>query len=334
MAPKSILVTGGAGFIGSHVVERLLAHGDSVVTVLDDFNDLYDPALKRKNLIGVCDHPNFRLVEGDILDEPLVDAIFESVRVDAVIHLAARAGVRPSVEEPLLCQRVNVEGTYRLLDMARRYGVKRFVFASSGAVYGERTAAPSIETDPVPFPTSPYAATKIAAEAACHVFASLYGIQTICLRLFAVYGPRQRPDVAMHTFARRLGRGAPAPVFGDGTAARDLMYISDAVDCIESALGYDATPYEIVNVGSGSAVGANRLVELLATALDVKPAIDYQPEPPGVILETCANVEKARRLFGYEPKVSIEDGVERFVEWYIGNERAKTRTAHGSPGAI
>jgi UDP-glucuronate 4-epimerase len=315
MATRSILVTGGAGFIGSHLVDRLLASGEWAVTVVDDLNGFYDPALKRANVAHHAADPAFRLVEAHLVDERAMSGVFARDRFDAIVHLAARAGVRPSLADPLLYQRVNVEGTYRLLELARANGVGRFVFGSSSSVYGVRSEVPFRETDPVGHPASPYAATKIAGEAACHAYAHLYGMGVVCLRFFTVYGPRQRPDLAIRKFATLMTEGRAVPVFGDGTTARDYTYVDDIVDGVVAALAYDATGYEVINLGDERPTTLADLVRIVGGALGVEPRVEWLPEQPGDVPLTFASVEKARALLGYEPKVPIEQGIARFVEW-------------------
>jgi UDP-glucuronate 4-epimerase len=315
LAGARVLVTGGAGFIGSHLVDRLLGTERCAVTVVDDFDDFYDPALKRANVAPHEGDPTFRLVEADLLDDGTMADVFAAERFDAVVHLAARAGVRPSLADPLLYQRVNVEGTYRLLELSRSAAVPKFVFGSSSSVYGARSAVPFRETDDVSRPVSPYAATKLAAEAACHVYAHLYGMRVACLRFFTVYGPRQRPDLAIRKFAELMLAGRPVPLFGDGRTARDYTYVDDVVDGVVAAIGYDATPFEIVNLGGEHPVPLDEVVRTIAAALGVHPAVEWLPEQPGDVPLTCASVERARALLGYEPKVRFEEGIARFVEW-------------------
>lgn len=304
----NILLTGGAGFIGSHLLERLLPRGDDVC-VVDDFNDYYDPALKRRNLQG----KKIELVEADIRDlarvEPLV-----ARKPDVLVHLAARAGVRPSVEDPVLYSDVNVRGTLGLLELCRRHGVRRFVFASSSSVYGNA---------PVPFresqrslePISPYGATKLAGEHYGRVYNRLFGIQFTGLRFFTAYGPRQRPDMAIHKFARLLDRGEEMPVFGDGSTRRDYTYIDDILDGVVRAIDRPK-PYEVYNLGESRTVELRELLALLESALGKKAKIARRPEQPGDVKETCADISKARSELGYDPKVSIEEGIRRFVEWF------------------
>ncbi|HJQ68768.1 MAG TPA: SDR family NAD(P)-dependent oxidoreductase [Blastocatellia bacterium] len=310
-----ILVTGGAGFIGSHLVDRLLATGH-LVTVVDNFNDFYDAATKRANLSAHAGRAEFELVEADITEAEAIDQVFARSEFNAVVHLAARAGVRPSLERPLDYERTNVQGTYVLLEAARRHGVERFVFGSSSSVYGVNSAVPFTESDTIARPISPYAATKIAGEAACHVYSHLYGIRVVCLRFFTVYGARQRPDLAIHKFARLITEGRPIPVFGDGTTRRDYTYIDDIISGVTAAINYDQSLFEIINLGESETVELNRLIELLERALDRRAVIDRKPMQPGDVPVTYADITKARRLLGYDPKTKIEAGIEEFARWF------------------
>lgn len=316
-----ILVTGAAGFIGSHVCERLIARGHEVHG-LDDFDPFYSPAAKRRNLGGIIEHPRFRLLEADVLDMEGLEARLEvdgPARLDAVVHLAARAGVRPSIEAPVLYSRVNVEGTAAMLELARRRGVRRFVFASSSSVYGNQEKVPFSEADPVDRPISPYAATKRAGELLCHTYHHLYGLSVACLRLFTVYGPRQRPDLAIHRFTRLMSEGRPVPMYGDGTTERDYTYVDDVVAGIEAAVELTGAPepvYEIVNLGESRTTSLRRLIDLIAASLGVEPQIERLPPQPGDVERTFADVTRARALLGYAPSTPVEEGIPRFVEWY------------------
>jgi UDP-glucuronate 4-epimerase len=315
-----LIVTGAAGFIGSHVVERLLARGHQVVGI-DNFDPFYDPAVKRGNLAAALASPGFRLVEADIRDAAALQAAARAADgegADAVVHLAARAGVRPSIAEPLLYSQVNVDGTVAVLELARALGAARFVFGSSSSVYGNNPRVPFAETDPVEAPISPYAATKRAGELVCHTYAHLYGLSVACLRFFTVYGPRQRPDLAIHAFARRMARGEPVPLFGDGTSERDYTYVDDIVQGVEGAVrftGEHPGAFEVFNLGESRTVPLLRLVELLGAALGVEPRIEWRPAQPGDVVRTYADVGKARRMLGYAPAVAVEEGIPRFVEW-------------------
>jgi UDP-glucuronate 4-epimerase len=313
---KHILVTGGAGFIGSHLTRRLLSRGDRV-TVLDDFNDFYDPARKRRNVAPLLERPDYRLVEGDIRDEPLVDQLFSQGKLDGVVHLAARAGVRPSLQEPILYEDVNCIGTLRLLEAARRHGPNVFVFGSSSSVYGINEKVPFSEADEVNQPISPYATTKRAGELLCYNYHHLYGFRTACLRFFTVYGPGQRPEMAIHKFTDLLARGKTVPMYGDGGSRRDYTYVDDIIDGVVASL--DLAPgFEILNLGGADTTSLWDLVHWIAEELAVEPRIDYLPAQPGDVPITYADVSKAARLLGYSPKVPIREGLRRFVAWYAG----------------
>ncbi len=318
---QHILVTGGAGFIGSHVTERLLDRGDRV-TILDDFNDYYDPARKRQNLEVVRRSGQVELVEGDIRDAALVDGLFARAGLDGVIHLAARAGVRPSLAEPILYEDVNCIGTLRLLEAARHHGPANFVFGSSSSVYGINKKVPFAETDPVDLPISPYATTKRTGELLCFNYHHLYGLKTSCLRFFTVYGPRQRPEMAIHKFTDLIARGQPIPMYGDGSSRRDYTFIDDIVDGVLAAL--DLAPgFEIFNLGGSETTGLADLVSWIGAALEVEPRIEYLADQPGDVPITFANVAKANRLLGYSPKVPIREGLKRFVAWYREDAEAR-----------
>jgi len=311
---KHVLVTGGAGFIGSHVTGRLLGRGDRV-TVLDDFNDFYDPALKRANAARFAGRDDWRLVEGDIRDAALVDRLFAASRFDAVIHLAARAGVRPSLREPILYEDVNCIGTLRLLEAARHHGPADFVFASSSSVYGINEKVPFAESDPVELPISPYATTKRAGELLCFNYSHLYGLNVSCLRFFTVYGPAQRPEMAIARFTDLLARGEPVPLFGSGQSRRDYTFIDDIVDGVLAAL--DLAPrFEIFNLGGSQTTTLIDLVHAIAGELGVEARLRMLPEQPGDVPITFADVGKAGRLLGYAPKVPIREGLARYVAWY------------------
>jgi UDP-glucuronate 4-epimerase len=315
-----VLVTGGAGFIGSHLCEHLLRDGAEVVA-LDNFNDFYDPAVKRRNLAEASREPGFQLVEADIQDLEGMDASLRAAGAapDVIVHLAASAGVRPSIEAPLDYSRNNLHGTTAVLELARRHGVKRFVFGSSSSVYGDSPAVPFSETDPVAEPISPYAATKRAGELLCHTYRHLFGISVVCLRFFTVYGPRQRPDLAIHKFARLMAGGKPIPVFGDGSTRRDYTYIDDIVGGIEGAIrftGEHPAAFEIVNLGESDTVSLSRLIELLGESLGVTPQIDRMPLQPGDVQQTFADISRGRALLGYSPVTRVEVGIPRFVEWF------------------
>lgn len=311
----NVLVTGGAGFIGSHVCERLLGMGHAVWTY-DDLNAFYEPAIKQQNLAALkAAGGKFIFVEGDLTNRIALEALFRSVKFDQVIHLAARAGVRPSLQEPALYQRVNVEGTVNLLEAARATGVKKITIASSSSVYGVNAKVPFSENDPILSAISPYAASKLACEALGHVYHHVYGMDIAMLRFFTVYGPRQRPDLAIHKFAQLINRGKPIPVFGDGSTARDYTYVSDTVAgviaCTEREFGF-----EIFNLGESQTVKLSYLIELLENALGKKAVIDRQPPQPGDVPITFANIAKAREKLGYNPQVKIEEGIPKFIDWF------------------
>lgn len=315
-----VLVTGGAGFIGSHLVERLLDRGDEVVT-LDNLNDFYSPTLKERNLAPARAFKHFTFIQGDILDVPLLDRLFSSRAFDVIVHLAARAGVRPSLAQPLLYEEVNCRGTLNVLEQARRHGVRRLVFASSSSVYGNGSDIPFRENARVDRPISPYAATKAAGELYCHTYHHLYGISVTVLRFFTVYGPRQRPDMAIHAFTRLIEEGRPIPFYGDGTTERDYTYCDDVVEGLLAAVDRDLG-FEIINLGESRTTSLARLVELIEQALGKRAILDRRPLPPGDVRRTCAEVSKARRLLGYEPKTPLEEGIPRFVCWYRGEVRS------------
>jgi len=313
---KNLLVTGGAGFIGSHLIDRLLATGVERVTVIDDFNDFYEPSIKRENIREHLKDSRYQLVEGDIRDPTVLETVFAANRFDCVVHLAARAGVRPSLSEPQLYSETNINGTLNLLELARHHGIKQFVFGSSSSVYGINAKVPFSENDPISQPISPYAATKGAGELLCHTYSHLYGLRCICLRFFTVYGPRQRPDLAIHKFAKLISQQKPIPVFGDGTTRRDYTYIDDIIDGVVAAIHYDQSNYEVINLGESRTVELKQLIALLEKELDAHAIIDRQPAQPGDVPQTFADVSKARALLGYDPKTQIEEGLHRFVEWF------------------
>ena len=312
---RNVLVTGGAGFIGSHLVARLLAEGGWRVTVVDDFNDFYDPALKRRNVGPHLGRADFELREADIRDRAALAEVFEGARFDCVVHLAARAGVRPSLAEPVLYAETNINGTVNLLELARAHGVRQFVFGSSSSVYGESEKVPFAEDDPVNRPISPYAATKAAGELLCHTYSHLWGLRCVALRFFTVYGARQRPDLAIHKFARLISEGQPIPVFGDGTTRRDYTFVDDIAAGVRAAMDYRQSGYEVVNLGGARTVELRELIALLGRELGRKAVIDRRPPQPGDVPRTFADVSKARRLLGYDPQTPIEEGLRRFVEW-------------------
>jgi len=315
----NFLVTGGAGFIGSHVCERLLGAGHAV-WAFDDLNNFYDPQIKRHNLRDIESLAKpFAFVQGDLVDRAALDELFGSMKFDQVIHLAARAGVRPSLAEPALYQRVNVEGTVNVLEAARANGVKKITIASSSSVYGVNAKVPFSESDPIFSAISPYAASKLACEALGHVYHHIYGLDVAMLRFFTVYGPRQRPDLAIHKFAQLISAGKPIPVYGDGRTARDYTYITDIVDgviaCTQKEFGF-----EVFNLGESQTVNLSQLIELLEKSLGQKAILDRQPIQPGDVPITFADVSKARAKLGYNPRVKIAEGVPLFVDWFRKNK--------------
>lgn len=306
-----VLVTGGAGFIGSHLSQTLLARGDEVV-VLDNFNDFYDPAIKRQNCeVALADA---RIVEGDLRDESLVHGLVGE-GFDAVVHLAAMAGVRPSVEDPLLYQDVNVRGTMILMEAIRRRPETRFVMASSSSVYGGNEKTPFSELDEIHHPVSPYAATKRATELLAYTHHHLFGIPTTCLRFFTVYGPRQRPEMAIHKFVRLVHEGRPLPFFGDGETRRDYTYIDDIIDGVVRSIDR-CEGYEVYNLGESQTTSLSELVTLIGEVTGIEPVLDRQPMQPGDVQITFADVSKAKERLGYAPSTTVKEGLEHFVEWY------------------
>ncbi len=315
-----ILVTGGAGFIGSSVAEKLLARGDEVV-VIDCFDDFYDPKIKRRNIEMALKSPSCKLVEGDIRDLELLKGLFGREKFDRVFHLAARAGVRPSIIDPLLYEDVNVRGTMNLLEAAKENGLPGFIFASSSSIYGNSKKVPFSETDFVDNPVSPYAATKKACELICHTYHHLYGLNISCLRFFTVYGPRQRPEMAIHKFTRLIDQGKPVPMFGDGSSRRDYTYIDDIADGVLKAIDYNAA-YEIFNIGESQTTELRRLIEIIEKSLGKKAKIEQLPDQPGDVEVTYADIAKSKKMLGYNPRTKVEEGVPKFVEWYIENREA------------
>lgn len=311
---QTILVTGAAGFIGSHLCERLLAMGRKVVG-LDSFDSFYDPAIKRRNLSACLPHANFQLTEGDIRDAAVVEAAMTGC--DLVVHLAARAGVRPSIEKPLLYQDVNVGGTCVILEIMRKLKVGKLIFASSSSVYGNNRKVPFSESDNVDFPISPYAATKKAGELLCHTYHHLFGMDITCLRFFTVYGARQRPDLAIHKFCRLIEQGKPIPVFGDGSMMRDHTYIDDILSGVLAAIER-CSGFHIYNLGESRPVSLSDLISAIERALGKKAIIERLPPQPGDVDRTYADVALARAELGYDPKTEIDAGLAEFVKWLRG----------------
>lgn len=323
---KQILITGGAGFIGSHLCEALLQR-DHQILCLDNFNDYYDPKIKRDNLRGLLGKANYQLVEGDILDQGFLRQVFESTRIDTIVHLAARAGVRPSIQDPPLYQKVNVQGTVNLLEAAKDFGVQKFIFASSSSVYGRNKKVPFSEADVVDHPISPYAASKKAGELVCYTYHHLYALPVTCLRFFTVYGPRQRPDMAIHKFTKRIFQQDKIALYGDGRSRRDYTYITDIIQGICKSIDR-CTGYHIYNLGESKTIELLTLVELISTALGKKADIGFLPQQAGDVPVTFADISKAREELGYRPQVEIEQGIEKFVRWFTDFARFEHGKEH------
>ena len=313
---RRVLVTGAAGFLGSHVAEALVAQGDEVVG-LDNFDPFYGRDVKERNLAGLLKGPRFRFVEGDIRDPATVGKLIDKDTL--VVHLAARAGVRPSIADPALYVSVNVAGTNALLEACRAAGNGRFVLAGSSSVYGDDAPVPFREDYPALKPISPYAATKRACELLAATYVHLFGMRIISLRFFTVYGARQRPDLAIHTFTRLIAAGKPVPMYGDGSTERDYTWVDDIVQGVRAACDWAERPgaaFEIVNLGESRTTRLDRLIALIGAALGMAPVIERRPMQPGDVRRTCADISKARELLGYRPTTTVEDGIPRFVRWY------------------
>ena len=313
-----ILVTGGAGFIGSHLSETLLKQGREVIC-LDSFNDYYNPEIKRDNIFLLQGQSNYTLIEGDILNLDLLRQIFADYKFDIVVHLAARAGVRPSIQEPLLYQQVNVEGTTNLLEMAKEFRTQKFIFGSSSSVYGENEKVPFCESDPVDHPISPYASTKKSCELICYTYYHLYSIPTTCLRFFTVYGPRQRPDMAIHKFTRAIDAGGQITMYGDGSSRRDYTYITDIIEGICKSIEY-CSDYHIYNLGESKTIELRELIQLISKCLGQEAKIQKLAMQPGDVPITFADITKAKNEISYHPKVNIEQGIAEFVDWFKTNK--------------
>jgi UDP-glucuronate 4-epimerase len=315
-----ILVTGGAGFIGSHLVEKLLSLGHNVA-ILDDFNDFYDPGIKRQNIAAVA--KDIAIHHLDLRDSGTVRNLFHREKFEAIAHLAARAGVRPSIQNPQLYYDTNVDGTLHLLDAARVTGVERFIFASSSSVYGNSKTVPFSEDRQLIQTLSPYGATKIAGEFLCSTYSHLYGIRVVALRYFTVYGPRQRPDLAIHQFTQKIHAGKPIDQFGDGTTRRDYTYIDDIIQGTMAAFKYDGPMFDIFNLGESETIQLRDLIAGIENALGEKAKINRLPEQPGDMPVTYADISKARKLLGYNPSTRLSDGLPRFIEWFLQSSLAK-----------
>jgi UDP-glucuronate 4-epimerase len=313
-----VLVTGGAGFIGSHLVEKLLCAGHNVV-VLDDFNDFYDPLIKRDNTAGFAKHVTICHV--DLRDAAGVRNLFHREKIDVIAHLAARAGVRPSIQQPRLYYDTNVIGTLNLLEAACLIGVERFIFASSSSVYGATKKIPFSEDEHLTQTLSPYAATKIAGEFLCSSYSHLYQMRVVALRYFTVYGPRQRPDLAIHQFTRRIYSGQPIDQFGEGNTRRDYTYIDDVIQGSFSALSYEGPLFDIFNLGENETIRLKDLISAIEAALGKQARINQLPEQPGDMPVTCADISKAKKLLGYNPSTKLSEGLPKFVDWFLRNQK-------------
>jgi len=313
---NTILVTGGAGFIGSHLCERLLNDGARVVC-LDNFDNFYDPHIKIKNVEGIAKKfsEQFELVTGDIRNPDHLKMIFQKNQVDSVVHLAARAGVRPSIVEPLFYEDVNIRGTIALLEACKEHKIKNLIFASSSSVYGENQRVPFTEGDLDIQPISPYGATKRAGELLCYSYHHLYGMNIACLRIFTAYGPRQRPEMAIHKFARLIDQGEKIPLFGDGSSRRDYTYIDDLIEGILGVIHYHKG-FEVYNLGESQTTSLIELIKLIEGTFGKKANIEMLATQPGDVSITYADITKAKNMLGYQPKVKMEEGIRRFVEWY------------------
>ena len=310
----NLLITGGAGFIGSTLADRLLAEANKVI-VIDNFNDYYDPQIKENNVKNNLNNDRYKLYRGDIEDTDFVEKVFAENTIDMVVHIAARAGVRPSLMNPLAYTKTNIDGTVNILEAMRKHDVKKIVFASSSSVYGNCKAAKFSEDLKVTEPISPYAVTKSACEQFLYTYSKLYDIQALCLRFFTVFGPRQRPDLAIRKFIELIEQDKPIPVYGDGTTLRDYTYIDDIVDGVMSALKYNATKYEIINLGGGAPVTLNGMIETIEKVLGKKAKIDRLPMQPGDVDKTVSDITKAQKLLGYCPQTTFEEGIREFAEW-------------------
>jgi UDP-glucuronate 4-epimerase len=312
---KNILITGGAGFVGSTLCDRLLELGLNVIN-LDNFNDSYNPLIKRKNISSALLNPDYTLVQGDINDKNLLEEIFNKYNFETVIHLAALAGVRQSITDPLNYIDVDIKGTVNILEFCKKFKIRKLIFASSSSVYG-RNKPPFKESDPLDLQVSPYAAAKRSGEIFCRTYNELFGIPTICLRFFTVYGPRQRPEMAIHNFVKRIDEEIELSVFGDGSSYRDYTYIDDIVDGIISSIDYKCN-FEIFNLGNSDKVSLNDLIRLIEVKLGKTSNKRYLQSQPGDVEYTCADLSKSESLLGYKSKIRIDEGIDRFVKWYKG----------------
>ena len=316
---QHILVSGGAGFIGSNLIGSLLSAGGFKIHCIDNFDDFYTPDIKRKNIGKYVNHPDFFLYEGDIRDAEVLNRIFGN-HIDIIVHLAARAGVRPSISNPALYVDVNINGSLNLLEKARIHQIKQFVFASSSSVYGDNPNTPWDENENISKPISPYAATKGAVEMIGYSYSHLYNIRFMALRLFTVFGPGQRPDLAIHKFFKSIDEGSPLPFYGDGTTSRDYTFVGDIVSGIQAAMQYDQSNFEVFNLGNNTSIKLIELLAMIEEILDKKAILKRSDIPQGDLLHTCANIDKAKRLLNYQPKTDIRKGLLAFRDWYFSNK--------------
>ena len=317
-----ILITGGAGFIGSTLADRLLSYSNDII-VIDNFNDFYDPKIKENNIKNNLNNKNYKLYRGDIEDCEFVKKIFRENKINSVVHIAAHAGIYSSIQNPLACAKTNIDGTINILNAMQEFGVKKIVFASSSSVYGNCRKEKFSEDMKTAEPISPYAATKSACEQFIYTYSKLYNIQAICLRFFTVYGPKQRPDLAIRKFAELMEQDKPIPVYGDGTTIRDYVYIDDVIEALLSALKYDKSQYEIINIGSGLPVTLNQMIETIEKFIGKKAKINRLPMQAGDVNKTVSDISKAKKLLNYYPKVSFEEGIRKFIEWKKANKNPK-----------
>lgn len=317
------LITGGAGFIGSHLLEILLKKNESIIS-LDNFDDYYDPSIKKENIRGFKNHPKFKLYREDIRDFKTLENIFEKEKPDKIVHLAAKVGVRPSIENPFIYEEVNIKGTLNLLELARRYKIENFVYASSSSVYGGNKKIPFSENDPINFPISLYGATKKAAELLCYSYHHLYNLNVTCLRFFTVYGPRGRPDMAPYKFTELILEEKELPMFGDGSSQRDYTYIDDIINgiiaCLDKKFGY-----EIINLGNSHPIFLKDFIKIIEEATGKKAKIKQLPTQSGDMTITYADISKAKKLLGYDPKIRPEEGMKRFIKWYKKKNKYEPR---------
>ncbi len=317
---NTVLVTGGAGFIGSNLCDRLLNDGNNVI-VIDNFDSNYDPAVKEKNVKNNLNNVNYQLIRKDIRDYNALDLIFNDTKIDVIVHLAAKAGVRASIDDPIAYEDVNIKGTQNILELAKKYGVKKLVLASSSSVYGNNKKVPFSETDNVDFAISPYAATKKSNEVMGHVYHSLYDMDIVFLRFFTVYGPRQRPDLAINKFMSLILEGKEIPVFGDGSTSRDYTYVDDIIDGVVKSIKYVANNekvFEIFNLGESEPITLSEMISTIEETVSIKAKIKKLPMQPGDVERTYADISKAKNIIGYNPQTSFKDGIKKFFEWKIG----------------